>query len=138
MFFRQGSPGRSVGGASHTRHLCGNKRRKGGSPSSRRACAIFIARTTPACYSNSQPFGLSVNRPGPTIVCGSEPTPPFSSNTRKQAGFLIFFLPRGFFFFLYHFSSSRSAESKFVGAILSRAVSRDTIRSHPRRGHAAD
>lgn len=52
VFFRQGSLGRSIGGASHTRHLCGNKRGEGGrgSPSSRRACAIFIARTTPACY----------------------------------------------------------------------------------------
>lgn len=54
MFFRQASPGRSVGGASHTRHLCGNKmgkgwKGKGRPPSLRRACAIFIARTTPAC-----------------------------------------------------------------------------------------
>lgn len=67
LFFRQGRPGRSVGGASHTRRLCGDKREVGWGGLARRAYAIFIARTTPACYNNPQP-GLSVNRPGPTVL----------------------------------------------------------------------
>lgn len=69
----------------------------GGSPSPRRACAIFIARTTPACYNNPPTPDLSVNRPGPTIGCGSEPTP-FSSNTRTNSGFFVLFFPPEDFF----------------------------------------
>lgn len=102
MFFRQASPGRSVGGASHTRHLCGNKMGKGGERGRgglprcvERAPFLSRAPRPRASSSNLPPPqpGLSVNRPDPTIVCGSEPTP-FSSNTRKQARFLIFFPPQ--------------------------------------------
>lgn len=117
MFFRQGSLGRSIGGASHTRHLCGNKRGAGEgrrrSPSPRRACAIFIARTTPACYNNPpNPRSPQSIVRAPTIGCGSEPTP-FSPNTRTNSGFFLFYFFSLFFFFL---RSLRGAESKFAYA----------------------
>lgn len=104
VFFRQGSLGRSIGGASHTRHLCGNKRGAGeGGGGDHPRCverAPFLSRAPrPRATTTPQPPDLSVNRPGPTIGCGSEPTP-FSSNTRTNSGFFVLFFPPGFFFVL--------------------------------------
>lgn len=102
MFFRQGSLGRSIGGASHTRHLCGNKRGAGEgrrrSPSPRRACAIFIARTTPACYNNPPTPDLLSQSSGPR-QSGAEASQPRLAPIRAQtAGFFLFYFFSLFFF----------------------------------------
>lgn len=122
VFFRQDSLGRSIGGASHTRHLCGNKRgREGGGEEKdhprRVERAPFLSRAPrPRATTTPQP-DLSVNRPGSTIECGNEPTP-FNSNTRTNSGF--FFFPIDFFLF----RSSRGAKSKFAYAKSTRIARR--------------
>lgn len=109
MFFRQSSPGRSVGGASHTRHLYGNKKERGGRVSLVASSVRHFYRAHHARVlqqpSTIRPLGQSS---GPDNRVRKRANPPFSSNTRKQAGFFDFFPPRGFFLFfsLYHFSSS--------------------------------
>lgn len=116
MFFRQGSLGRSIGGASHTRHLCGNKRGAGEgrrrSPSPRRACAIFIARTTPACYNNPPTPDLLSQSSGPR-QSGAEASQPRLAPIRAQTAGFFCFIFSPFFFFL---RSLRGAESKFAYA----------------------
>jgi len=97
VFFRQGSPGRSVGGCiAHTRHLCAGikagrgRRAKGwgggrGKATLAGSSARHFYRAHHARVHSLSP--ASVNRPGPphNFVCGSEPTNhPFSTQTRAR------------------------------------------------------
>ena len=94
VFFRQDSSGRSVEGASHTRHLCGNKKRVGDGLPRCVERAPFLSRAPRprgGATATPQPLGLSVNRPGPTIVCGSEPTPRLAPIRANKRGFWFFF-----------------------------------------------
>lgn len=105
MFFRQGSLGRSIGGASHTRHLCGNKRERGEERDHPRRVerAPFLSRAPrPRATTTPQP-DLSVNRPGPR-QSGAEASQPRLTPIRAQTAgffFLFLFFPHRFFFLLF-------------------------------------
>lgn len=125
-------------GVHHTHGIyTGIKGGRGRPPSSRRACAIFIARTTPACYSNPQPFGLSVNRLGPTIMCGNEPTPRLAPIRTNKRGFLIFFPLRGFFFFFSIIFRPREAPNQNLSVLYYREPfeGQSALSSAPRSCH---
>lgn len=107
LFFRQGRVRGGLLGVHHTRGIYagikagergrGERMAGRGCELARRACAIFIARTTPAwCYSNPLlpplgPDSLSVNRPGPAIVCAEASQPRLAPIRANKRGFLIFF-----------------------------------------------
>lgn len=115
MFFRQDSLGRSIGGASHTRHLCGNKR--GAGEGRRRDHPRRVER---APFLSRAPRPRATTTPQPPISqsivrarqSGAEASQPRLAPIRAQtAGFCFIFSPLDFFF-----RSLRGAESKFAYA----------------------
>lgn len=112
LFFRQGRPGRSVEGASHTRRLCrGYKREVGWGGLARRARTPFLSRAPrPRATTTPNPDSRSIVRVRRSCAEASRiRLAPIRANKRGVFHFLplpIFFLSPFCRFSFFHFVSS--------------------------------